>query len=130
MLSYATQGYVAVIPDYAGFNDDSRLQAYFVADLEARVLLDAARAVFAFFAGGPGPVTPRARSSTPATPRAATPPSPRGTSWRAYAPDVPMTGVIGHGASTDVTRCCGTAPTSPPTCSTATRTTTGRRRWT
>ncbi len=102
MLSYATQGTIAILPDYAGFHDETRLQAYFIADLEARVLLDAARAVYAFFGSAPGPVTPQevvffagysqgghaafaAREAAPS-----------------YAPDVPIKGVIGHGASTDV----------------------------
>jgi acetyl esterase/lipase len=102
MLSYATQGYVAVIPDYAGFNDDSRLQAYFVSDLEARVLLDAARAVFAFFAGGPAPVSPQGPVFFAGYSQGGHAAFAARDVVARYAPNVPMTGVIGHGASTDV----------------------------
>ena len=114
MLSYATQGYIAVLPDYAGFNDERRLQRYFVADLEGRVLLDAARAVYRFFEGQPLPVTPEAAvffggySQGGHAAFAVRDTAPR------YAPDVPIKGAIGHGATTDVTALLRDSPYFAP----------------
>ena len=106
MLSYAAQGYIGIIPDYAGFNDDSQMQRYFVADLEARVLLDAARAVYRLFEA------PEASPVPNVTPDRAVFFSGYSQGGHAvfavrdiasqYAPDVPIRGVIGHGATTDL----------------------------
>jgi pimeloyl-ACP methyl ester carboxylesterase len=54
MFSYATQGYVAVMPDFEGFNDGPRIHHYYVGELQARVMLDAARAAQRFFDEGAG----------------------------------------------------------------------------
>lgn len=45
VLAHAGQGSIGVLPDYMGFGDPDRLQYYMVAECEARVLLDAFRAV-------------------------------------------------------------------------------------
>jgi dienelactone hydrolase len=55
LLSYAARGYVAVMPDYAGFSDPVRHQYYYVAEMHAHVMLDAARAAQAFFKGEGAP---------------------------------------------------------------------------
>jgi hypothetical protein len=55
LLSYAARGYVAVMPDYAGFSDPVRHQYYYVAEMHAHVMLDAARAVQALFKGEGAP---------------------------------------------------------------------------
>ncbi|HEX2908518.1 MAG TPA: lipase family protein [Phototrophicaceae bacterium] len=52
LLSIASQGYVVLMPDYAGFNDPDRLQAYYVAEMAARALLDTGRAAYRLFAPG------------------------------------------------------------------------------
>jgi hypothetical protein len=49
LLSYATQGYITIIANWQGFEDPDRTHPYFVAELEGRVMLDAARAVYDFF---------------------------------------------------------------------------------
>ncbi len=49
MLGYATEGYIAIFPDYLGFGDPDTPQRYFSAEAEAHVLLDAIRAVHNFF---------------------------------------------------------------------------------
>ncbi|MDH4137522.1 MAG: hypothetical protein OEW09_12530, partial [Anaerolineae bacterium] len=49
LLSYATQGYITIIANWQGFDDPDRTHPYFVAELEGRVMLDAARAVYDFF---------------------------------------------------------------------------------
>ncbi len=47
LLSYASQGYVAIMPDYAS-NPATGLQYYYVAEMHARTMLDAARAALRF----------------------------------------------------------------------------------
>ena len=49
LITYASQGYVAVMPDYEGFNDGPRLHHYYVGEQQGRVMLDAARAALHFF---------------------------------------------------------------------------------
>jgi len=97
LRTYAGQGYITVFPDYEGFNDDKRVHHYFNALLEAHVLLDATRATFeflpdssqqaAFYAGYSqgGHAAYAVKDYQPS-----------------YAPDVPIKGVIGFGATTDI----------------------------
>ncbi len=49
MLGYATEGFIAIFPDYLGFGDPDTPQRYFSKAAEGHVLLDAIRAVHAFF---------------------------------------------------------------------------------
>ena len=49
LTSYSTQGYITILANWQGFDDRDSTHPYFVAELEGRVMLDAARAVFAFF---------------------------------------------------------------------------------
>ncbi|PJA87020.1 MAG: hypothetical protein CO141_01625 [Candidatus Moranbacteria bacterium CG_4_9_14_3_um_filter_42_9] len=103
MLSYASQGYIVMFPDYEGFNDPGRIHHYFNAQLEAHVLLDGAKATFellnsdptllvkpkdaVFFAGySQGGHAVFAVSDVAAS----------------YAPEVPIKGVIGDGPTTDI----------------------------
>lgn len=102
LLAYAGRGFTAVIPDYLGFNDPDRLQSYFNAEAEARVMLDAIRAVDNFFEreGAPGDVersvfvggySQGGHAAFSSADRRA-----------GYAPDVSIDGVLGFGATTDV----------------------------
>ncbi|MBI5666892.1 MAG: hypothetical protein HZC41_02700 [Chloroflexi bacterium] len=50
VLGFAAQGWIVILPDYAGYNDPDRVQAYYVAELAARVMTDAARAAYDAFA--------------------------------------------------------------------------------
>jgi acetyl esterase/lipase len=50
-LAYAAQGYVVILPNGLGFDDPERIHPYFVAELQAHVLLDAARAAYDFARG-------------------------------------------------------------------------------
>jgi hypothetical protein len=43
MMMYAGQGYVAVVPDYEGHRDPTRLHHYMVGELEGRAMLDSVR---------------------------------------------------------------------------------------
>ena len=119
LLSYATQGYITIMADYAGFNDTARLQRYFIAESEARVLLDATRAVYKFFQDAPA-----GSLGTGAVPsknvfyagysqggHAAF--AVRDAHTR-YAPEVPVTGVIGHGGSMDLIGLLKDSPSFAP----------------
>ena len=62
LLSYAAQGYVAVMPDYAG-NPATGLQYYYIAEMHARTMLDAARAGLRFSQDQPPPGTAKAANA-------------------------------------------------------------------
>ncbi|MCB0081791.1 MAG: prolyl oligopeptidase family serine peptidase [Caldilineaceae bacterium] len=49
MLSYAAQGYIAMLPLWQGYDDLGHTHPYFIAELEGPVMLDATRAVYHFF---------------------------------------------------------------------------------
>ena len=106
MLSYASQGYIAILPNYAGFDDETQLHRYFVADLEGRVLLDAARAVYRFFEDDPSSALSSARPESAVFFAGYSQGGHAAFAVRdaasSYAPDVPVKGVIGHGATTDL----------------------------
>lgn len=53
LLSYSTQGYITIIANWQGFDDQAQTHPYFVSELEGYVMLDAARAVYDFFANPP-----------------------------------------------------------------------------
>ncbi len=127
LMSYAARGYVAILPDYLGFDLPGRVQAYFDAEAEARVLLDAIRAVHAFL-GAPLQGTPAPPSA--ARPRAGVELS--GAVFTAgysqgghaayaaadrradYAPEVPLDGMIGFGSTTNVERLLRDGPYYAP----------------
>ncbi|MGH2355206.1 MAG: lipase family protein, partial [Chloroflexota bacterium] len=114
MRSYASQGYIAILPDYAGFNDDSQLQRYFVAESESRVLLDAARAVFQFFEASPGRVAPEPAVFFAGYSQGGHAAFAVRDAAPSYAPELPVKGAIGHGASTDVTALLRDSPYFAP----------------
>lgn len=100
---YAGRGIVTVIPDYLGFEDPSRPQAYFHATSEAAVMLDAARAVQVLFETNPdvlgaldGTVVAGGYSQGGHAAFAAA------DARSEYAPSVAFAGLIGFGASIDV----------------------------
>lgn len=102
LAPYAGRGLVTVFPDYLGFEDPTRPQAYFHATSEAHVMLDAARAVRALFAEAPwlgaleDAVVMGGYSQGGHAAFAAADLRP----W--YAPEIPLLGLIGYGATTDV----------------------------
>lgn len=102
LAPYAGRGLVTVFPDYLGFEDPTRPQAYFHATSEAHVMLDAARAVRALFAEAPwlgvleDAVVMGGYSQGGHAAFAAADQRPR------YAPEIPLLGMIGYGATTDV----------------------------
>jgi acetyl esterase/lipase len=103
MLAYAGLGFITVFPDYLGFDDSTRPQRYFSKLAEGHVMLDAARAARAFLSGQP--------AGTQAAPKVFVAGYSQGghaafaaADLRAsYAPDIPLVGVMGFGATCDVT---------------------------
>jgi dienelactone hydrolase len=104
-LAYAAQGYIVILPNGLGFDDPDRIHPYFVAELQAHVSLDAARAVYGF------------ADDPPAGPMLAQPAeavffmgySSGGHAAFAakdlagsYAPELPVKGIIGHGPTTNI----------------------------
>ncbi len=106
MLSYATQGFIAVIANWQRFDDSSRVHPYFVAELEGRVMLDAARAAYKFF---DNPVVAERILARPSDAVFLGGYSQGGHGAFSadyvaltYAPELPIRGIIGHAMSPDV----------------------------
>lgn len=102
MLTMATQGYISILPDYAGFNDPDEVQPYYVAEMAGRVLLDAGRAVYNFFDPDADYAIPESRT-TPTQHVFIAGYSQGGQSVFAakdmaetYAPELPVAGILGY----------------------------------
>lgn len=104
MLSYASQGYIVVFPDYEGFNDGAnRIHHYFHKLFEAHTMLDAARGAYDFFASD-NTIPARAQNAVFFTGysqggHAAFAAKDLASS---YAPELPVKGVIGYAPTTNV----------------------------
>ena len=109
LAPFAGRGLAVVLPDYLGFDDPLRPQAYFVAEAEAHVMLDAARALRVLYdMGGPvgglrddvfaGGYSQGGHAAFAAADRHA-----------AYAPELRLSGAIGYAATTDVAALLATA---------------------
>jgi pimeloyl-ACP methyl ester carboxylesterase len=103
MLAYASGGFITVFPDYLGFNDPSRPQRYFSREAEAHVLLDAARAVRAFFAEYPQKARPSGAVFAAGYSQGGHAAFAAADLGPLYAPEVGLRGIIGFAATTDVT---------------------------
>ncbi len=103
MLAYASAGFITVFPDYLGFNDPDRPQRYFSQAAEAHTLLDAARAVKAFFAEFPQTVRPSGVVFTAGYSQGGHAAFAAADLRPVYAPEVGLRGVIGFAATTSVT---------------------------
>ena len=104
-LAYAAQGYIVILPNGLGFDSPDRIYPYFVAELQAHVLLDAARATYEF-------------AHSPVAGDVLAEPAPAiffmgyssgghaafaARDWAEdYAPELPIQGVIGFGPTTNV----------------------------
>ena len=103
MLAYASGGFITVFPDYLGFNDPNRPQRYFSRDAEAHVLLDAARAVRAFFKEYPQKVSPSGVVFAAGYSQGGHAAFAAADLGPLYAPEVRLRGIIGFAATTSVT---------------------------
>ena len=102
MLAYAGAGIITVFPDYLGFNDPERPQRYFSRAAEGHVMLDAARAVRRFFERHDSVVRPAEAVFTAGYSQGGHAAFAAADLRPNYAPDVPLAGVIGFAATTDV----------------------------
>jgi acetyl esterase/lipase len=98
-LAYAGQGLPTVVPNYLGFFDADREQPYFVAEAEARVVLDALRAASTALTELGHDTTHAFVSGFSQGGHAAFATADRAAD---YAPDVPLSGVLGFGPSAQV----------------------------
>jgi dienelactone hydrolase len=103
MLAYASAGFITVFPDYLGFNDPDRPQRYFSHPAEAHALLDAARAVQAFFAAYPQVVRPSGTVFAAGYSQGGHAAFAAADLRPVYAPEVRLRGIIGFAATTNVT---------------------------
>ncbi|WP_027481008.1 lipase family protein [Deinococcus pimensis] len=101
MRSYAAQGFVSVMPDWANFDDPAKVQPYFVAGSEGRVMLDTARAARAFLRGAEG-TRPSDRTYLAGFSQGGHAAFAAADLAATYAPDVRVSGVIGYAPAMDV----------------------------
>jgi len=115
MLSYAAQGYISILPLWQGYDDLAQTHPYFVAELEGPVMLDATRAVYRFF---------EANADLQARPAAAVffggysqgghGAFSADAMTAAYAPELPIKGIIGHATAPNVEALMREAPSLAP----------------
>jgi predicted esterase len=115
MLDYTAQGLIGVLPNYQGFYDPDVPHPYFIAEFQARALLDAARAAYHFF---------EETSEVTAHPMEAVFFAGYSSGGQAafaakdfaasYAPELPVKGVIGHGPTTNIETLFREAPVFSP----------------
>jgi pimeloyl-ACP methyl ester carboxylesterase len=102
MLAYAGMGFIVVLPDYVGFNDSSRPQRYFSRIAEGHVMLDAARAVFRYLVISRHVVSPLPVVFMAGYSQGGHAAFAAADMRPAYAPEIPLAGVIGFGSTNDV----------------------------
>ncbi|NJL95497.1 MAG: hypothetical protein HC915_18110, partial [Anaerolineae bacterium] len=105
LLTHAAQGFITIMPDYQGMNHPERIQPYYVAEMQGRVALDAARAVQDFFEQrlyrAENPVRPQPAVFIGGYSQGGTTIFGARDIQPDYAPDVPLAGLIGYGAVRD-----------------------------
>ena len=114
MLAYAGQGYIVIFPDYLGFNDGSRPQRYFSKKAEGHVMLDAIRAVYNFFIQNTFNVNPSKHVFTAGYSQGGHAAMAAADLRSTYAPEIPVTGMIGYGTTNDVQTLMKEAPVYSP----------------
>lgn len=115
MLSYASQGYIAILPLWQGYDDLAQTHPYFVAELEAYVMLDATRAVYRFFEATPDMQTrPAAAVFFGGYSQGGHGAFSADALAPAYAPELPIKGIIGHATAPSVEALMREAPSLAP----------------
>jgi hypothetical protein len=109
LAPYAARGVATVLPDYLGFEDPERPQAYFHAASEAHVLLDAARAMSELYARTAELGALRAETFFGGYSQGGHAAFAVADQHAAYAPDVAVAGAMGFAATTDVEALLATA---------------------
>lgn len=105
MLAYAAKGFIVIFPDYLGFHDATRPQRYFSKLAEGHTMLDGIRAVYRFFEqhGEGYLVTPSDKVFTAGYSQGGHAALAAADLRPHYAPEVPLSGVIGYGQTNNVT---------------------------
>ncbi len=129
MMAYASRGFIGILPNYLDFDDPTRTQPYFNALAEGRVMLDAARAARAFFERYPRAVSPSDAVFAAGYSQGGHAAFAAADLRSVYAPEVPLTGIIGYGATTNVERLLREGPYYAPYIVQSYSTTYGRERF-
>jgi pimeloyl-ACP methyl ester carboxylesterase len=110
LRTYATQGFIVIMPDYVGFHIEDTLQRYYVSVLQGRLALDGARAVYNLYGGDGGQPLGGSGAFTVFDGVFVGGYSQGGTTAFAardvqpdYAPEIPLLGVLAYGSVTDQT---------------------------
>ena len=114
MLTMAAQGYVSILPDYAGFNDPDRLQPYYVSEMAGRVMLDAARAALNWSEQTDGPATAEPAVLLAGYSQGGQTVFASKDMWETYAPELPLKGIIGFAPVTNMASHMLTLPQLAP----------------
>ncbi len=108
MLAYGGAGIITIFPEYLGFGDPLTSQRYFNKVVEAHVLLDAARAVYAFFRnhgdteGSNSLVAPSEALFLGGYSQGGHAAHAAADLQPVYAPEISITGLIGFGQTNDI----------------------------
>ena len=102
VLSHAAQGVIGALPDYPGFGDPERLQPYFVAETEGRMMLNAVRAVHAVAKDLGAGIVPADGAFLAGFSQGGHAAFAAADIQAEYAPDVPLGGIVGYGPTTDM----------------------------
>jgi dienelactone hydrolase len=105
MISYASQGYITILPNWQGYDDQDRTHPYFVSELEGRVVLDAAKAVYDFFEQPPAKdilARPDTAIFLGGYSQGGHGAFSGGRMAPSYAPELEIKGLVGHAMSPDV----------------------------
>jgi predicted esterase len=104
LLSYAAQGFITVLPHWQGYDDHTRKHNYFIAGLEASIMLDATRAVYELFNQNALNVQARPAQAVfyGGYSQGAHGAFAALDSARHYAPDIPIKGIVGHATAPSV----------------------------
>jgi len=102
MLAYAALGYIVVFPDYTGFNDPDRPQRYFSKTAEGRMMLDAIRASLDAFPLPDSAASPSRAVFAAGYSQGGHAAMAAADLRAAYAPDLPLAGVVTYGSTNDV----------------------------
>jgi acetyl esterase/lipase len=102
VLSHAGQGTIGVLPDYLGFSDPERIQPYFIAEVEGRLMLDAIRAAAELLLRMPTYAIAEAGAFIAGFSQGGHAAFAAADLRATYAPDVQLAGIIGYGATTDI----------------------------
>jgi len=102
MLAIAGQGVIGVLPDYMYFGVPERLQAYFVPEAEGRVMIDAVRAVHAFFESAGTAVRPAPGAVFAGFSQGGHAIFAAADIAAEYAPELQISGLIGYGPTTNI----------------------------